>query len=281
MVLDIPSTYLLVNPAPVDVTYVDNDDEPPPLLGSAPLDPAWVDAGLEYFKDSGAVVLEPPNPEAEQDPSAPLKSSSDSNDTEDYYFPRAPLHAQMEDPAPPPVPKYFRKKDRESFELSLDDVDKRIRVKLNQPFGKDDLSQCFYLVPSLRHVLLPLWKSGFFTSADSLWTKLEKASPEAQLLTQLILEYGSVDFSPLQEFPSPGFDAASQVDKHRVAMITACLLSFDGSAADAVRYIGGTHVGAHRDTDAIITRLRQRGVTPSVVDSVERILRQGISQSFG
>ena len=37
----------------------------------------------------------------------------------------------------------------------------RVQVKLNQPFGKDNLTQCFKAEACFRHVLLPLYKSAF------------------------------------------------------------------------------------------------------------------------
>ena len=47
------------------------------------------------------------------------------------------------------------------FKVTLDRLDHRVLAKLEQPFGKENLLQCFYSTPGLRHILLSLWKSGF------------------------------------------------------------------------------------------------------------------------
>ena len=54
----------------------------------------------------------------------------------------------------PTIRASFNTAAREAFALSLDAVDPRIRAKLDQPFGKDNLNQCFSAEPRLRHVLL-------------------------------------------------------------------------------------------------------------------------------
>jgi hypothetical protein len=63
----------------------------------------------------------------------------------------------------------FSKRAQEKFLLKLDEIDDRIRVKLDQPFGKDNLNQCFCSEARLRHVLLPLWKSGFLHDGTNSW----------------------------------------------------------------------------------------------------------------
>jgi hypothetical protein len=35
-----------------------------------------------------------------------------------------------------------------------------IRLKLDTPFGKENLNQCFMLEPTVFHTLLPVYKSG-------------------------------------------------------------------------------------------------------------------------
>jgi anti-sigma factor RsiW len=49
-------------------------------------------------------------------------------------------------------------RERETFVATLPT---RVQTKLNQPFGKDNIVQCFMSEASLRHVLLPLYKSMF------------------------------------------------------------------------------------------------------------------------
>ena len=55
------------------------------------------------------------------------------------------------------------------FKVRLNRLDPRVLAKLEQPFGKENLFQCFYSTPGLRHILLPLWKSGFLVGCRDDW----------------------------------------------------------------------------------------------------------------
>ena len=163
--------------------------------------------------------------------------------------------------------------EREAFVLTLPT---RVQVKLNQPFGKDNLVQCFQSEACLRHVLLPLYKSGFLARTPD-WTVFAAASASVQTFLTIWDEHRRVDFRPLQGFHRD-WDAATSIDADRVRMATAALLHFDGDIADVVRWIGGTHVGAHRDVSASLAFLRAR-IDSALCDTLERIWRRG-SPSF-
>ncbi len=209
--------------------------------------------------------------------------------------PRIPLPFESNYPLPPSVPVYTPAKSdplsvptlKESlstaamhaFAKSLDEIDPRIRAKLDQPFGKDSVDRCFRTEPRLRHVLLPLWKSGFMYQAADEWQNLAIAYPEAATLLQLIDEYGDIQFGSLQGFPS-NWNAEVEVNETRVKMTTAALMHFNGSAADCVRWIGGPHVGAHRDNDTIFRRLRLAGVPLSTYNAIKRIYTSGIPNAL-
>jgi hypothetical protein len=77
-------------------------------------------------------------------------------------------------------------------------------------------------------------------------------------LRRLIKKYGNVDFNQLKGFNKPGWENETVLNKKRKTMASAALLHFNGDAGDLVRWIGGTHVGAHRQTNAILKFLRGR-----------------------
>ena len=144
---------------------------------------------------------------------------------------------------------------------------------LDQPFGKDlQHSPSFLSEACLRHVLLPLHHSCFLTAAD--WTILEQATVYAALLSQLLREYGNVDFRPLQGFPV-GWQDETEINRDRLRMTTAALLHWDGDLATVVRWIGGPHVGAHRDPHATLAFIRGI-VDADICDELERIWFQGV-----
>jgi hypothetical protein len=63
----------------------------------------------------------------------------------------------------------FTQSAQRQFWTALSAAEPGILARLDQPFGKDNLSQCFYSTPGLRHVLLPLWKSGFLYEDPTSW----------------------------------------------------------------------------------------------------------------
>jgi hypothetical protein len=171
-----------------------------------------------------------------------------------------PLHSRILPPNDkqyiPSINNSFRKAERERFVLTLDKYNPKIRAKLDQPFGKDNLSQCFHAEPCLRHVLLPLWKSGFLCHDQKSWAQLCVAYRPMATLRRLIKKYGNVDFNQLKGFNKPGWKNETVLNEERKTMASAALLHFNGDAGDLVRWIGGTHVGAHRQTNAILKFLR-------------------------
>ena len=84
-----------------------------------------------------------------------------------------------------------------NFAPTLDKYDIRIRAMLDQPFGKDTLQRFFLAEPRLRHVLLPLWKSGFLYRDLPTWDSLSAAYPPMAILRKLLSKYGDVDFNNL------------------------------------------------------------------------------------
>lgn len=169
----------------------------------------------------------------------------------------------------------FTQAAQRQFKAQLHELDPRIVAKLEQPFGKENLTQCFRAEAALRHTLLPLWKSGMLAGCEPEWTALAKAYYPARLLKELLDEYGDVPFEGIRGY-NPDWETETDVNKERVAMATAALLHFNGSMADLVRWIGGPHVGAYRDHDAIIATLKASEVDPRVVADLARIFYQGI-----
>ena len=161
------------------------------------------------------------------------------------------------------------------FKVTLDRLDHRVLAKLEQPFGKENLSQCFYSTPGLRHILLPLWKSGFLAGCREDWEAFSLAYYPVRILRDLLQEYGDVPFAGIRGY-SEAWASGTDVDSRRVAMATAALLHFNGSVADLVRWIGGPHVGEHRDHQDIIRRLLKAGVDARVLHDIRRIFQSGI-----
>ena len=68
----------------------------------------------------------------------------------------------------------------------------------------------------------------------------------------------------------------TSMDLHRLAILTAALLHFNGSNANLVRWIGGPHVGEHHDHLDIIRCLLRAGLGAPVLHNIRRIFQSGI-----
>jgi len=162
------------------------------------------------------------------------------------------------------------KRAREVF--AAKELSPRIQAMLNQPYGKDNLTQCYKSEACLRLVLLPLWNSNFLDRASD-WRALAFACPAAMRLQSMIAEYATVDFRPLQGFQT-GWETETTLNTERVRWATAALLHFEGDMAALVRWIGGPHVGAHRDAEAILTYLQGK-IDPDTWRDIARGFRHG------
>ena len=214
----------------------------------------------------------------------PPDTAPDSSLTEAAILRRAtehyPLRSAVVLPDPvtarlPTVREAFTQAAQRKFKHVLDELDPRIRAKLEQPFGKDNLTQCFRSEASLRHILLPLWKSGFLAGDTASWDNFSDAYYPVRVLSDLLDDYGDVDFTSLPGFPQQ-WESETEVNMDRLAQVSAALLHFNGSVADLVRWIGGPHVGAHRDHPTILSRLEEAGLPQSLLDTLSRIFYQGI-----
>ena len=108
---------------------------------------------------------------------------------------------------------------------------KPVQIQLAQPFGKDSIRHSFCAEKCLRHVLLPLLKSGFLTCRAT--ENFERASSQVRQLQIMRKKYRNVDFLPIQGFQSD-WEGTSTIRADWKAMTSACLLHFDGDVATMV-----------------------------------------------
>ena len=190
-----------------------------------------------------------------------------TSEAEDY-FPPVTSAVVVPHEASPANPS-LTKADREQF--VREHLPTRVQAQLDQPYGKDTLSQSFYMPAHFRFVLLPLFKSRFLCNRSR--KSLESSWRLARRLAQLLKRYRTVDFRPLQGFYG-GWQDETDFNRDRQSMATACCLHFNGDVASVVRYIGGPHVGAHRNTDAILKRLAGK-IDDEIHSDLTRIFTSG------
>jgi hypothetical protein len=171
---------------------------------------------------------------------------------------------------PPGVPTFSTKAAREAW--AKDNISTAVLAQLNQPFGKDRTAQSFTVRAAFRHVLCPLIKSGFLP--DSCVATLGIAYAPAASYSTLLRTHSLVDFSALRD-PIPQDMPSDVMVPLYSCMFTALLLHYDLSVAAAVRWMGGTHTGAHRDHASILSTLTKAGVDADIVRDLRRVYHFG------
>ena len=206
-----------------------------------------------------------PPPLATFPPASTTLSSRTPDDTEDAPFASlATLEAAL--PLPTGVSTFSTKAEREQWAKA--NLPSPVLVQLNQPFGKDRINQSFTVQAAFRHVLCALIKSGFLP--DHALAALEAAYAPAAAYTRLAKSHSLVDFSSLRD-PIPQDMPSDVMIPLYSCMFTALLLHYDLSVASAVRWMGGTHTGAHRDHALILATLTKAGVDDDILRDLHRI----------
>jgi hypothetical protein len=149
------------------------------------------------------------------------------------------------------TPIFRSKAAKDAF---FDTLPSTIQLQLDQPFGKDNLKQCYYLQKTGKQALLHIYKSGYMT--NSVKKKLECAFPPARQLNQLLRRYRDVDFSSLKGFQN-NWQTLTELPLAQRDMATACLIHYNFSLPALVRWIGGPHTAEHRDNDTLFARLKE------------------------
>ena len=188
---------------------------------------------------------------------------------------RYPTASAFDPNTPMTLKTVFTQAVQDRFRATLYGMDDRIRAKLEQDFGKDNLLQCFHAEPALRHVLLPLWKSGCLYQDHKAWASLQAAYYPAKVLKDLLEELWEQPIVGLRGIPTD-WTEGPDIDPERVKSCTAALLHFNGSVADLTRWIGGPHVGAQRDHPAILDLVRSTGLDDTTYRELERLFLSGI-----
>lgn len=152
----------------------------------------------------------------------------------------------------------------------------RTRALIERKFGKPSLSQCFKSEATLRHVLAPVFRSGFLDIEDPTDRAAVCAlGPHYKDFFNMYDIYKDVDFNPLRDPRRMDIPLQTEIDDTRTSMITAALMFFEGDAGAMVRWLGGLHVSEYRNTSALLGFLRDK-VDPNTHRELTRIWTQGI-----
>jgi len=102
---------------------------------------------------------------------------------------------------------------------------------------------------------------------------LDSVTPLVVVWKNLLQKYGSVNTDEIRGFEMyKDFKNETDFNYKRIHLTTAALIQRGFNVMDLVYYIGGTHIGEHRDLEKI-----RRDLTPSVgavrPDLLERVIK--------
>ena len=154
-----------------------------------------------------------------------------------------------------------------------EELPKEIHEQLLFANGKPTTRVSFTTDVVFRHIL-PSLLSTSVLDQQSL-AAVTAAEPLLPRLLTLREELEGLDTEPVRFFRAyENFRDETDFDEARVRLSSAALLRLGFSIEKLVRYLGGPHIGAHRDTKALRRRL-SLGVPPRVLEPFLRLLRLG------
>ena len=146
-----------------------------------------------------------------------------------------------------------------------------------QGFGKPDKDHSATQEACAETTLHFVLRSGYLDNQSK--SSLCAAHPLVQHLTKITSSLSGYDFRWLRGTDT---DWASQASIPRQSMkaMLACLLHYNLDVSLLMRYLGGNYVGAHRDTERTVAKLRTHGISEPLISQYKRVMDTGCPRIF-
>jgi hypothetical protein len=149
-------------------------------------------------------------------------------------------------------------------------LDHEVRDALNSKYGKPTVSVSFVSECRFRHIIPALVGTAFLSEQEM--TVLELACPLVRLSHTLQRQYDGVDPDFARGYGSyANYSRETSVNMDRVNSTNVGLFRCWFSIPKLVGFLGGPHLGEHRNVAQTIHRLRP-SVDPHVLQELHRIL---------
>ena len=119
-------------------------------------------------------------------------------------------------------------------------------------FGTPSLSHLFHQEPTFETTYVVILKSGFFMPSNII-TLHDNHSLLLHLLS-ICTHLRTYDFLWLSEY-NPDWATQTKLSATRSYAFLPCLLHYDLSVANVVRFLGNNYTGAYRDINSITMQL--------------------------
>ena len=148
---------------------------------------------------------------------------------------------------------------------------------IKRGFGPPSLSHSFDQEPTFETTYVIVLKAGFFTPSDIV--TLHDTHPLLAHLLSSCVHLRTYDFRWLSEY-NPTWATQTCLSETRAYAFLACLLHYDLSIANVVRFLGNNYTGAYRNITSITTQLKHLGLHESLIAQYTRVMTMGCPNHF-
>ena len=148
---------------------------------------------------------------------------------------------------------------------------------MTKGFGIPSLSHSFHQEPTFETTYVVVLKSGFFTP-DNILT-LHETHPLLSHTLSACVRLCTYDFLWLSEY-NPAWSTQTKLSNTRAYAFLACLLHYNLSVANVVRFLENNYTSAYHDINSITAHLRHLGLEESFITQYARVMTKGCPNHF-
>ena len=148
---------------------------------------------------------------------------------------------------------------------------------MTKGFGIPSLSHSFHQEPTFETTYVVILKLGFFMPGNIL--ALHNTHPLLSQTLSACVCLCTYNFLWLSEYNS-AWSTQTNLSKTWACAFLACLLHYDLSTVNVVRFLGNNYRGAYRDIKSITARLRNLGLEESLITQYTRVMTVGCPNHF-
>ena len=148
---------------------------------------------------------------------------------------------------------------------------------LRSSFGRPSSSHSFHQEACFETAYVIVLKAGFFEPLDII--NLHECHPLLSHLLCSCIHFHNYDFLWLAKYNMDWAEQTS-LSAHKAYAFLACLLHYDLSVANVIRFLGNNYTAAYRDIPAIVASLRTHGIAEALIADYARVMTVGCPNHF-
>jgi len=151
------------------------------------------------------------------------------------------------------------------------------RTLLRSTFGRPSPNHSFHQQACFETAFVAILKLGFFEPTNVL--ALHDCHPLLSHLISTCVHLRHHDFSWLAEYDTAWSTQDTLRDDKAYAFL-ACLIHYDLSIANTIRFLGNNYTGEYRDIPSTVASLRACDIAESLLEYYSRVMTVGCPNHF-